>query len=52
MAADLVKLLQSCGQDIEPNLLALSEEFGRGNFDETETAEGEECREDLDGDSD
>jgi len=33
---DLIKLLESCNQIVEPNLIKLSQEFNSGNFDETE----------------
>jgi superfamily II DNA/RNA helicase len=39
MVGDLVSLLTSCKQTIEPNLLALAEEFARGSFVEGEEEE-------------
>jgi ATP-dependent RNA helicase DDX5/DBP2 len=36
MAADLIRLLESCNQIVEPNLTALGEEYGSGEFVEEE----------------
>lgn len=42
LAADLITLLKCSMQEVEPNLLALRDEYLLGNFDEKEEEEDDE----------
>jgi len=43
MAADLITLLQSCGQEVEPNLTQLALDFSLGLVDLAAEAEQDEA---------